>query len=879
MSFLKEIIKSNYSREISVIKKLGISLPIALISFCVTGCVDDKLIMDKDSEIQSGEPVFEGDAIAFSVQLDKEMNTRANSADAYDNYIDTRHKFRVLFFKENGDFLFGATDRTVTELPTSGDKCNWYVRVPVNYLEDKNKREYPVEQIKEYLKTNPFKVAILANWPNQDKNGEPDDKFPEPNWNVENSFYYEQKESTDPIPDLKNINDLHHLYRDTYYWEYISNREHNSGRPSSREVYDFVMIKDDKDGDYGKLGINTDWVKMRDINEPGAWKLTSTLPQGSFDTKESAETWIRANWNPEVAKTKKIYREYEDLWLLWDFNASYNSKEEVKDNRGNVTTRASYPFNTWGNDKFGQQWYNRNGNLIKSWINEYHGYNGNYEYNNSITANNEKDGLTFIANTNRLCWFARNGSNMGIGLRMAENTDVTNDNKHYINPEKSNGGSRGYLKFMAPATGTLRIKCGSYKGTSKLVVQRSTNRDKVFDISGATPQDIIVTNADQTTTPYRDMSLTGGPEPIYIWNEGPSNGGGVSDDDSAIIIYSIEWICSKYLYDTDREGVLPSEDHPIPMYGVQQFVIPENAWEDGTTYDISAPKDGNIENTIYISLIRSLAKVVVNLTQKPEHIYMRSMNRKARVEPIDVESSTGSLWKKHERNAEGGHCEWFDIYNYGVGFRSGDEPSNNNNDRMKYLDEYTDWLSWFYGSWSAWNFDFKSHNDYFFNTQTVTVPTSPSPPHLFNSDIQRSDYCHFIYDGQNKGYFRYILYVPDKNISDPNYPGMMESIAKLPSIEYRYSGMTQYLDDNNCHRIYFTDYDGKTTGTKNTAITNVKANQYESSYEKSKDNLNKHWPIMRNHAYIFNVGGSGTFKQTFQVKVADWGYQPVDVEW
>lgn len=855
MSYHKDILKSKYGNVITSIKTLVISLPITFMSLFMSGCVDDMIeIEDSKSQELPSLPVYEGDAIAFTVNLDRDLTTRSNGADAYDNYIDTNHKFKVLFFTENGDFLFAATDRTVTELP-SGNSCNWYVRVPVNYLEDRNKREYPVEKIKAYLKSNKFKIAILANWPNQDADGEEEATHPEPNWNVENSYFYEKTANNDPNPSLKNINDLHHLFNDSYYSYYLEKGK-NSGRPSRLEVYDFLMNN-------GKAGINTDWVKMRDINEPGAWKLTSAQPVGTFNDKESAEQWIRDNWNPQVAKSGAIYRDYKDMWYLWDFNASYNST---------TGRNPSYPYNTWGNNKFGEQWYSRNGSLINDWITEhyYTTWVGIYPTQVDKPIDKEKtiDGLTFVPSVNDQCHFYKNGSNMGLLMKKTEKT-ATSNGKEYVHPT-ANEPTKGYLTFEAKATGTYRIKCSSTSGTAKLCVQLSTNPDKTFDITGSTLQDIYVDDAATSKREYfRDKSLTGGPEPVYIWT---STGN--------LVIYSIEWICAKYLYDTDREGVIPSEQNPIPMYGVQEFQIPENAWEDGSTYDVSATEEG--EEPLYISLIRSLAKVVINLTQKPEHIYMRSMNRMSRVEPMDVESSTGSLWKNHDTK----ECEWFDIFNYGVGFESGNDPSEA--DREKDLDKYTNYLSWFYGTWqnakwykpdpgndsySPWNF--YEHNVYSYQNRNITIPDSPSYPHLFNPDIERSDYCHFIPDGKSDDgqYFRYILYVPDKNISDPNYPGLMNSIAKLPSIEYRYSGMSPYLDDNNCHRVYFTDYE------TNTAIKEVKADQYETVYEKSKDNLNKHWPIMRNHEYRFNVGGSGTMRQTFQVKVADWGYQPVDVVW
>lgn len=867
---------------------LAISCLFFSLSFVFTSCVDEEIIEREKEDKPTEEEPIDGYSIGFKIQLDKDMSGKTRGPEDYDNYIDTRDKFRVLFFTKEGQFLFGAVDRTVTPLSDQSGSgvATWYVRVPVNYIVDRDGNQFDADVIKKYLKENDFKVAILANWPNDavmESDGGDDETVNTPEWTYihrEPNWGWEQSILNAESNDVKNINDLHHLVVDAFY----NDNSTSNNRPSRRQVYDFVMDGNVSGGE-GTMGVKTDWVKMRNIEEGfnGSY-------DGTFEDQQSAETWIRQNWDPSKKKNDinndHVYRDYSNIWQLWNFSGGnyVNSYNELMVDRKNNTIGVPENIKT--------AWRERNG----------------YSLSQEMTANNvylsnywDINGLIFQPSTNsgNLCYSYHYGNNYrGIVLKPAEVLGGSvGTNNSYIDEDKTTP-SRGFLKFTAYSTGTYRIKYGSLYGESTMVIQHNSNIDKTFTVSGAAPQSMSYSSNNETLY-YRDLSITGDPETIYIWN-GNGQGNKTTGD---LIIYSIEWISSKYLYDTDRIGVEPSEDNPIPMYGVQNFTKLGDNWEEGTTFDISAARDQ--EDIKPISLIRSLAKVEVYLPNKAKHIYMRSMNRTARCEPIDVETPTNELWSSDHSP---GQCEWFNVQTYGTGYKyfDGDPPSKN----ADQLNDYTNWLSWFYGSWryndngqekngNVWKWDFNSHN----GGVNVNVPKPdnnkiPSYPHLFYPDINRSDFCHMLYMGyeEGKGY-KYILYMPDKNITDPNYVGFQQSIAKVPHIEYRYDDNTNNLEDNNCYRIYFTNYNssGVNLGPYNPFIANVKPTEYEPRYERNQkesndwwgttiieeDHLSYHWPIMRNHIYEFIVRSDAAHygEPIIQAKVKEWGYDRVVVEW
>ena len=806
-----------------------ISKTVYLIAFlmatvCLTGCVDDVLQPCEGDNTEN----IEGFSLGFTITLPKEDATRSD-VENYDNYIDTKDKFRVFFFDEYGRFLFGAIDRTVTPLPTIDDptSSNWYVRVPINYIVDRQGNEFDVLKIRDFLRKHPFKVAILANWPNAshtiEGDGETDDdgnRLPdvvvdvqdEPLWNWENSFLNEN------ATDIKNINDLHHLVEDGTYSD-------SSRRPS----YEFMLKYDNSTGKWlGSQMIN--WVENR----------------GSFTGENGAEAFLRKNWVPHGNSNK--YRHYKDLWYLWCFG-------------GNLFD------NAFTEDTNQAQWKTINSNAFDSWRS-----NGLY----NLASFTDKNKLNFVTVNGAITNFSGQPwwyptINDGIILPPAQGYDRNSkqNNQKYINEDpNSSKNPAGYFRFRAPSQGYLRIKCAtSDNSTATIVIQRGSNIETTIPVTS--------TSAIETKT---KINITEDSEDVYIW---------VTDDTSGTaIIYSIEYICNIHLSDTDRINKCPSESNPIPMYGVQNFNKLGDLWSEGSTFDLSSDATGDNGNQYKgkkISLIRSLAKVevfihndlikqygAINDGNGHGHVLMRCLNRTGRCEPVDVETPTSDLWKEHNSSATS-HCEYFDIINYGPGYGSSLSGSGQ--------PQYSNYLSWFYGTWGSakWNVtgsdtdadgNFKNvkASGWNYNNKSLSIPKNQPFPHLFNPHINRSDFAQFLDAGSEGNYRKFVFYMPDKGIDDPNTVGDLSKTPKVAHIEFRFNSQDDTnLDDNNCYRIYFTSY------AQGTAIRTVAKDGY-NTYEKNRNNLIKHWPVMRNHKYQFYVGGSGTSDLTVTSKINEWGY-------
>ena len=957
MNFLEKILNGFYIFGYRMTR--GICIVISLL--LMTSCVEEVL-----SETESKNPndiEIEGDVLGFYIELDKSLatSTRDGNLPVYnseiegkDDWIDMQDKFRIFFFSENGDFLFGANDRIVGSVENfsgSTSKDYWYVRIPMTMIVDRNNKEYDISKIKRYIKTHKFKVAVLANWPNAGDKVNPsdfddsEDNFGkvnessllkgEPLWGWENSVL---NEKADP-KKIMNINDLHHIYDDEYY-------AHNttSDRPTRYEVYGAFM-----DNYNGKpaMGEPTDWVKMRDISEANAWKYTkSGVPEEKFDSKETANAWIRAYWDPSIGvnENKKIYRHYQHLWFLWNFNAIYTTGRAsnqastvLQAFAGNFGWDDGYNFvkdteisgvassSTTTINKWGKEWWERNGSELYSWMKD----NASYLRTKSLARGSADNAafLTFVESPSTdpcKVVSVTIGGNTRYGIKLAamDNQGVGADGKTTI--ARTNDTSQGFFKFKARTSGTLRIKWGSADKDNlvQLVVQKGGTRNKTYEIAAGNTGKWYDINGTTTNDAYCDISIGGESEDMYIWS--PTGN---------VIIYGIEYIRGKYLFDTDREGVAPNDEQGIPMYGVQEFdPIPD--WEYGTTY--------NLEYNV--SLIRSLAKVIVHIPVsfgKPKHMYMRCMNRMARCEPMDVETNTVDLW--NESAHDNTHCEWFNIQHYGPTYQDGNE----NKDKTD-LEPYKKFLKWFYGSWdntkwpkhtetSRTYINDENEEDYgLWRQNTVEfwrpqVTDTPNPsgmnsikypsynkntgvtsetertdtyPHLFNPYINRSDFCSFLYAGSDGVNHTYILYVPEKYIDDPNYPGVINSTPKVPHVEYRFGEdesidsakktqdqpsaiagenyNTEFnLDDGSCQRIYFTNYGFDplfNMTSENSAIRDYFGEGYDT-YEKSKGHLSYHWPIMRNHIYEFYVSGSGPENPEIVVKVTDWAHKKVVVDW
>lgn len=836
--------------NIDILKKLdsvfrelnrhGIRLPkakrvakyFAVVGFLLSmsSCEDKDLGYNPEGDGENiSSSISEG--LTFAVNLATEKGTRAE--EEIDNYVDINKRFQVLLFSQNGDFLFESLNRQVT--PSGDVDGQWYVTIPLDReIKDRSGNSIPLSLVKSQLEREGFKIAILANWPGETNN-------PKVNWGWNDSKLNSNATA------VKNINDLHHIEEDSYY-------------ASRRDAYDFILDRKNW------MGVNTDWVKMKSDYER----------KGNEDTRWAADRWIRNNWDPsldkdetpsgEAANQNKGY--YTKLWQYWNFSISMDNVAEAlkypeiwtaEDTVNNLDR--SYT-NYWD-----VEWKGRNGDDFKKYI-----FSSNNTPDNTldntlkrhleaIDFNGEIDGLIIDLKqdltTGQFQVYNKDGL-YGIVLSPTDSWEYTakkNDQSAAFDAKPrikhSSNNAHGFLQFKAYGSGTFRIKYmnGLEKGAnSRLVVQRTSNNVRDWNIK----------NVDTPTAYSNNINITGDPEEITIFcTEGK------------VVILGIEWVCNNYLYGTDREAVMPDRDNqPIPMYGVQNFNKIDN-WTDGVVMSLS--------QNIY--LVRSLAKVELYLQNPAAFVYMRSMNRMARCEPMDVETPTIQGWTKFtgQQYHTAVNCEWFDIQKYGPLYKS--------------TDNFKDWYSWFYGSWK-YKYDTSTKTNVERNTSsgdwawaftgvdvpnisTLTEKGIDTYPHIYNPDVERSDFCEMHYDGEAEGYHKYVIYMPDKCIDDPDNPGIIDASPKVPHIEYRKKYDDCFLDDNNCFRVYFTDYIGNIT-SKNTVIGNVADTEF-SEYEENADNLKYHWPIMRNHKYKFYIGGSGETQEIYVLTVSEWG-DPVEAK-
>ena len=931
-------------------KRVFILCGLLCLTFAFTGCKDDMFPMEDPDNTggNSGE-----DCIAFTMKIDKDVYTRSGEAsflsgssniEGYEDNIDTQNQLRVFFFNEEGDFLFGANDRVVGSKETTSSADYWYIRIPMSMLVDRDNQEYDINLIKAYLKEHDFKVAVLANWPNAGAKINPADYDDSegsqnaidnpssslkghPTWNWSNSILNKDAKSQ----DIRNINDLHHVYNDLYY-----------GDTSRFPTYgDFMSPAKSGDEAGYYMGEPTDWVKMRNIEEGWNNLYSRDANVADFENKETANAWIRANWSPNPDFNERgIYRHYKHMWFLWNFDAAFKtgSKENNVSYKTNsdgsqtivVNDASAYSANWGWNDNskaaltisedFAKEWYKRNGEILYQWM------NNSYDGGNSDKAIGSLDiNIGEQANDVFFNYLSKTGS----PAYCVAVTDSKGETNYGVQLPNIGAGKKtdyqGMMKFQARTSGTLRVKWGSRDGTSSsLAVQvglegiAGSNGEKntlYYNHTGVTSKDPVDWHTDNLN--YLDIAINENSKPVYIFCTS-----------GKAVVYSIEFIRGRYLYLTDREGVLPDDQQGIPMYGVKQFTKIDD-WQRGTTH--------NLPGDVY--MIRALAKIEVYIKEsfgQPKHMLMRNMNRAARCEPIDVHSNTEDIWNDtHELDGSYSNnesfnkkttCEWFRIQKYGASYNKTD---------------YKPWLSWFYGSWKQdkskenpiyWKIQGKSDaNSYFWNYDKLCWEANGErtgwtranygyvsdlePPHIFNPYIYRSEFCNFHYVGtvsrtegsaENVVYHKYVLYVPEKNIDDPTTVGDASTAPKVPHIEYRFSPApivardddntensypyynTEYnLDDNDCYRIYFTNYgQGKYPDNVNGVLPvnpDLSAKKWDKDsydlYELCNARLSYHWPLMRNHCYRMYVGGDGPLNPEIQVQVTDWGHRKVVVEW
>ena len=354
----------------------------------------------------------------------------------------------------------------------------------------------------------------------------------------------------------------------------------------------------------------------------------------------------------------------------------------------------------------------------------------------------------------------------------------------------------------------------------------------------------------------------------------------------------------------------PSQDHPIPMYGVQKFNKIEG-WSKGTPFNLSeffgdddSKYPSNKTKYVYknISLLRSVVKIELKIPKdrsaadegKPEIVGLYYSNLYARCEPMDVWTPTDELWdSQHPKEfnfTNNSKCKDMQaLLNYGPVATAG-------SGKLAYQKK----LSWFYGAWLDnktgtpenaakesnpwWDFDPNPDNASVpaaatrFKMSDFVRETATTPyPRIFNSYIQRNNamICDDNVLVEDPNYWYYVVYLGERNMNDPSGLGNMGNTnSGAPTLMYwmfewndKLYGLpiTDYSNLKNPVYNYINPYDlNQPTPTnpnedynyrENHVVKGVKemTGDYAVAMMTENDPDNRPWPLIRNHVYTLTL--------------------------
>lgn len=855
-------------------------------------CTDD-VIPEQGGEGVNPLPQ-DGYALNFKIKLD--VMTRDGSVtdfEKFEDYLDPAST-HVLFFYGNkfmdeqrttpdpkyNNLIKKFAPSELTLLPVNGTGSNyskeWYVSIPISDKE---------EDFAQILRENDFKVAVLTNWPNSTIDI---DEY-RPGGEIEEG----------EVTFSSHIQALHHQTAPDDKDGYIPEQTSNGENP-------FAFLKEG----YDNMGAYVNWVNdgknadaalsfILDKYGPGLNEEDDINPVDKYGQRRYDELWQRWNFSdayyylPEAPKEKDPKITYQD-----DFT--------YKDEAGNTK---GYSYNPkLGNDVIASDWTEKNyndlydffwkeveidnGNEVKK-IDKRIGvksydpkspYTTNFQYLDDFGDVDNGDYFQFIQNK-------KNNDNDKAYLYESDiNTvGVVLPEGYYDKPQSLD--NKNVIIIRIPNNGELRIKWASLDGNqSKLHLDMRNHTDD----SEAKDTKTLESNSKVLSTYKSDeIKITGDAEYLFIYSEG-----------SPAYIEEIEYISSYYVHNIDNKGRELGTDLKIPMYGIQSYTKLGNLWQPGTVFDISnfnelGPQpypESDEENAelVYpykyksVSLLRSVAKVELKIPKvfKAHHVYLRSMNRRSRCEPVDVSTPTDEIWYQPTTTtppANSAHkdCrDWEKIMNHKLPFYL----ENSSDGAATQYDNYRKKLAWYYGSWADEN------NKVGAGENKVDIHQGESQdgeyPQIMNAMIGRTDFTEFIEAGSDSYYDRYILYVPEKYVDDPGSVGkskkMETSTPKICHIEFREdTDPCTNIDDNFCYRIYFTENGFFDNNKQNSYPTFEKIpdpnnskktidDTWENSYEQKVENLKYHWPIIRNHYYRFTVIDSKNRMVITRLEVLPW---------
>ena len=351
-------------------------------------------------------------------------------------------------------------------------------------------------------------------------------------------------------------------------------------------------------------------------------------------------------------------------------------------------------------------------------------------------------------------------------------------------------------------------------------------------------------------------------------------------------------------------AILPSYEHPIPMYGIQKF-DPITNWTKGTPFNVSDLAGSGADEYHFntISLLRSVVRLDLLIPKasyptRPNLVGLWYPNVYSRCEPMDVWTPTDDIWEDDHEN----DCEWNDIMNYGltvskyntkIGGTNAKPDGTIRNADNKF--DFQNTISWFYGAWKEK--DWKFLNSEGQDLTPIDNPEGLSYPKIFNPCVQRNkfvissictepeipdagiqgDVTHLY----NDGYWHFVMYTGERNMIAVNriplqgaqtsytVTWMFKDVDRdqyfcIPIADY--SKPQQYATE--CFGPYKDeDWDGSSNLPKVSKVDARKATTKIINYANTlRDNVTTRdempWPLLRNHIYRITVTGPSPDKLT-----------------
>lgn len=772
------------------------------------------------------------------------------------------------------------------------------------------------EDFRKALMEDGFKVAVLANWPyfvEGQRQYDPITGDPILQSSMVPSdlhMTYVPEEEGGPNQG-SYISDFAHSTFDNVYG--VSRNTDGTYQPIPTKAYEHICLFENENDELfpygGRMDVYSVWVKSfyqhhSDAEDFIRAGLDTDGAHFSYSCSGEKDSFTYTDYSYTRTDDENNTYKMENIWRLWNFSAG-----EVVPYNQDSNKIFSEGGNSW------EYWQARNNNALIWQLHKITGDDNKLPASgfDVVSLSSKASNLEF----NEAGGYLRVPTTMSSGdkpLDMISDFSSSDDKVRGAARTKFDDYETKALHFRAYGEGTLSIKARA-TGNGKIVVITSRpgvpNSESVVYAKNVTYEDgkiVSMTNPEEIEEnvylkPAANINDIPPHGYMYILtpNSDPYLDVYIGAYGGTVDFYEIEYIRDRHVYDSGRTAIMPSADNPIPMYGVQNFDPIGDFITPNTTFNMSSPSANqqlpsqlrDTYNYKDVFLLRSLAKVELKFRRSvfknnpPEHVFMRVLNRSARCAPKDLKNPTEWAWfgadEVNRMVAQGKNMssvpaeadpssfpgidqEFANIISYGHMY----DPSQPNESKATSPElieaarkAYQDKTAWFHAIWTkrldnptnhalyCWNKEWDWNYDY--THRTPNIDNRYTPPRIFNTRIDRSDYArmHHVHQSIADEYIRYVMYLPEKNLDDTDDKGFLGSSPKICHIEVRFEGMNEVLnyDDDNCYRIYFTDYN-----TNGEYMQNLQRNNY-FTYEKDDNFLRRLQPIMRNCHYVFTIDG------------------------